>query len=621
MSAADPLLRLVEEGVVKPATARLARFAVRRFDGDADLLPVIARLLELGFEGQSLVRIEELAAELQIEQDVIAAAADWLDRAMVWAGPADEQRPAPARRRPNGLYLGGADELEQRIAAALLARAVEDPVEELERAKRLIGALDREPRAPNRLQRRAIALAARRRLVLLAGGPGTGKTFTVAHMLRLLWTCDPGRSRTMLLAPTGKAASRLGESIIGELQAFDDPELDRERLRLTAASASTIHRVLFGRGQAGEIQYLEDADLVIVDEMSMVSLGLFDALLAQIPSHARLILIGDPRQLASVEAGTVLADLVRAASRDGVPAWTTQMREALGISDDDPEAVPAAADTPLADTLVVLRESRRFRPDGDIGRLSLALERAGDGGTATDEAVARALSLCAERRTDEPLHPERAELAWLPAESDSAGVEPWLPTIEQLFTPLAHAERVEDALSHLGVSIVLSPVREGPWGTLTLAEWMAARIERQARWAPVIVTHNDYEYDVFNGDLGVRRCRNRDGLLYVRGGTSGKARSIPADEVRFDDAWALTIHKSQGSEFDHVWLFLPPLEGPGAVSERQRSLLTRELLYTGMTRAKKRLTIVGPAETIEHMIRTPIRRASGLVERLRELGS
>ncbi|MDR0286020.1 MAG: exodeoxyribonuclease V subunit alpha [Propionibacteriaceae bacterium] len=409
----------------------------------------------------------------------------------------------------------------------------------------------------------AARLAAAYPFCVIAGGPGTGKTTAVAGILAGLVTDRP--LRVILTAPTGRAAARLEQAVREQLA-------DSPRRALIRVESGTLHRIL-GLKPWGEADHDAGhplpADVIIVDEASMLSLHLMALLLRAITPPTRLVLVGDPDQLASVDAGAVLADI---ASSDA--------------------------------TIPVHRLTHTYRFRGDIARLADAIRR-GD----ADQALA-------------VLGAPAAEVQWLDSESaDAAGPALQDEIVEQGLA-LIDAGRAGDAaralatldshrllLAHrhglAGVSHWTQTVRgwlAGPAGSYTLgAHWYAGM--------PVLITRNDDLLGVYNGDAGVI-VQTAEGLALAVGDGPG-VKYIPPDMLQaWEPLYASTIHKAQGSQYDAVTLVLPP---PDTV------MATRELLYTAVTRAKTRLRVIGSEAALRHAIASPALRASGLAAKLGEL--
>ncbi|MBK1632942.1 exodeoxyribonuclease V subunit alpha [Thiohalocapsa halophila] len=607
---------------------------------------------------------------------VAPALSDWLAalRDCPWVGAPGEQAPlildcggpsaadggsadAPAGSSCR-LYLGKYWHFEAAVAAALLGRM--QPAADLD-PERLADGLARlfpaavsagAPAEPD-WQRIAAAIAVTRRFAVISGGPGTGKTTTVVKVLALLLEQAPDL-RIALAAPTGKAAARLTESIGGgKRRIAADGGTAESVLSRIPEQARTIHRLLgFGRRGAGEDLFQHDADdplsvdCLVVDEASMIDLPLMARLLAALPASARLVLLGDRDQLASVEAGNVLGDITgrgqpvrygpaQRALLARVGAAPAALPAAAASSDDD--GAPAASTPTPAAAVALLRRSWRFGADSGIGALARAVN-AGDGATALalldDDAHADVTRLVPPA---DDLHP--ACIDWAVAR----------------FAPVLDAEGPEAALAVLERARVLAALHRGPYGVEALNARIAERLfaeYRAARGAapsagdrdglhhgmPVMITANDYEVGLYNGDVGVLwaeaaglrepQAPSADPVLRGSGipapdaaAASGTGRlrahfraadgSLRTLSVRqlppHVCAYALTVHKSQGSEFDEVLLVLPPEPHP---------LATRELLYTGVTRARKQVTVHTGADALRQASTTRVQRASALAERL-----
>jgi exodeoxyribonuclease V alpha subunit len=419
------------------------------------------------------------------------------------------------------------------------------------------------------LQERSVAaellgLAASGRLSVIAGGPGTGKTTQVAHIVaELIETATDRRSPLVALAaPTGKAAARLQEAVRQEAARMSVQE--STRALLAGLSASTVHRLLrrrpdsnsrFAHDRANRLPH----DVVIVDEASMVSLWMMARLTEAIRPDARLILVGDPGQLSSIEAGVVLGDIV-ASGQPGI--------EVL---------------------------EKEYRYGGAIARLARAI-RDGDGD--------RAIAVLSEGSED---------VRWLASDAQQADLGAvQARALEAARSVMAAAQGgdAEGALSALGAFRLLCPHRRGPYGALPwnsrIQGWLELEDVEQRDYVgrPLLVTQNDYELGLYNGDTGVI-VRGEDGrgvAAFERG------RFSPLRLGAVETVYAMTIHKSQGSQFESVAVLLP---------DESSRLLTRELLYTAVTRARRELTLLATEETVRRAIERPVARASGLRERLR----
>ena len=439
------------------------------------------------------------------------------------------------------------------------------------------------------LQRRAAQVALQRRLTVLVGGPGTGKTYTVARLLAGALEVAAARGRPLdvaLCAPTGKAAARMTEAVH---QAVDQAVVgagmpDHVAAPLLAVEAQTLHRLL---GYRDGIRFRHDAadplphDLVVVDETSMVDLPMMGKLLDALRPTAQLVLVGDPFQLASVEAGAVLSDIVGPAARQ------TELPQG-----------------PLSDSIVVLRHARRFGADSSIAALADAV-RAGD--------AVGALQVLRD--------PTAVEVALVDPD-DPEAVEQLRSQVVSCAVEAVRLARAGDAAGALAAAHrlkVLCGSRYGPVGSHGWTREIERRLSRSVRglrpdqhWyrgRPVMVTRNDYVTGVFNGDVGIVSDHDDITAVAVMSAAAESGfRWIPTSQLEsLETWWAMTIHKSQGSEFDHAVVSLP------AASSRA---LTNELLYTGITRGREQVTVLGSEASLVAAIERPVVRASGLQSRL-----
>ena len=467
-------------------------------------------------------------------------------------------------------------------------------------------------------QRLACAVALRAPLAVITGGPGTGKTYTAARLLALQLALHTGPAplRVALAAPTGKAAARLKQSIEKALVDLPVP-VDLLNLRALVDAmgpARTLHSLLGARPDTRRMRHHAghplDVDVLMVDEASMVHLEMMDALLAALPPQARLILLGDKDQLASVEAGAVLGELCRHAARGAYSADTVAEVQAV-TGQQIPAQYHAQADLQgqapaLAQVTVMLRQSRRF--DGPIGALAEAVNQ-GDATAARACLTAGHAMLAAWRpATAQAL----CDLA-LDAASGWADYATRVRSAPQ--DPAMHAAWVSGVLQAFDRLRILCAVREGEWGVTGLNAVVHQALTERAGWPaaagewyagrPVMVLRNDAQTGVFNGDVGVALPpANGQGLRvwFQDGDTLRSVALMRLPEVQ--TAFAMTVHKSQGSEFAHTVLVLPP---GGA------EVLSRELVYTGITRARERFTLVEAADgLLEAALSRPSVRASGL---------
>ena len=459
-------------------------------------------------------------------------------------------------------------------------------------------------------QRDAVAAAVGRRLFVLTGGPGTGKTTTVLRLLLMLQRHAAAAPVIQLAAPTGKAAQRLLQSLragkaalrggAGALPKDWQPLLDR----IPEQAALTLHRLLgyeprrnrFTRGRARPIA----ADIVVVDEASMLDLAMLRSLLDAVRDDATLILLGDADQLTSVAAGSVLMDLVAALEREQAP-----------------ELVRLQHSFRAQRELARLNEAVR---EGDVAAFAAALAAAAPRAVqrpVSDAAALRAFAQdWAAALANLPLRPQ------LPARDggDAAAATLAAPYQASLFAPaVREPEQIaREALRSLGQRQLLCALREDAFGALALNALIEVelrrlwQVEAESPWYPgraVLITQNDYGQHLFNGDVGLCLA-DADGRLRVcfeadAGARAFAPESLPAHE----GAFAITVHKSQGSEYAHVAVLLPP--------DPEHRILSRQLLYTGISRARERLDLCATADVVAASLARPIRRAGGLAAKLR----
>ena len=630
---------LTERGQLRRLSGAFARFIGSIGNHSPQLMAACMLLSELEGRGHSCLLLSELAGDpsglLGWNPDdwrlLREAVAPWPKNAAAWRSllaSADQVWPVgdldfqqPLVLDGERLYLRRYWRDEHMVAHAIKSRAeAQHGAPDATLVRRWLDKLFDHTRGGTNWQKIACAIAIRGKLGIITGGPGTGKTYTVARLLALLFACAGAEQdglRIALAAPTGKAAARLKQSInqaLDQLDADVGGELPLRELAGRMGAARTLHSLLGARPDSRAFKHNAgnqlDVDVLIVDEASMIHLEMMASLLAALPSHATLILLGDKDQLASVEAGAVLGDLCHDAQAGNYSAETiAYVQEACGEAIPAEFAATAGRAGAVSQQTVMLRESRRF--GGPIGALALAVN-VGD--------APRTVEVLREDTVAE------APVAWIdPAQSSDvlrlamAGYGPTMERIKAGPGADPYVEWVLQVLKSFEGFRLLCAVREGEWGVSGLNESIEQRLQkadlirRSGEWyvgRPVMITRNDYGTGVFNGDIGLTLPDlARPGALRVYFAEGNVVRSVLATRLRnVETAYAMTVHKSQGSEFSHTVLALP-CDGGG--------VLARELIYTGITRARTRFTLLTPnAQVLLEAINQRTQRASGLRELL-----
>ncbi len=491
----------------------------------------------------------------------------------------------------NRLYLYRFFRYEEQIADDLRRRSSGLLEVDHGRVRQLLEQLFPDP-GENNDQQTAAALALLKRLLVISGGPGTGKTHTVARILALVQALHDQPLRIGMAAPTGKAAARMEESIRAAKQT-----IPAELAQTIPEQAQTLHRLLGFRPGADDFRYTQDnplhLDLLVVDEASMIDVVLMSALLRALPAHTRLILLGDRNQLASVEAGSLFSDLCG----NGQPGWSAALSNALAQLTGKQQGKGDAKAT-MQDSVVLLRTSYRFQEASGIGTLAAAVNNGNMAGTKktlaadyTDLEVEYAAGGDREKRLRE--------------------------YIITGFKPMLKAKTVQEAFAAMEQFRFLCAVRRGSAGVEGInrtAEQVLRRaglIATNTDWyqgKPVIIRRNQYEMQLFNGDTGLLwNDEQRRLKCWFRRPDNTLHPVSPARLPEHDTAYAVTIHKAQGSEFDQVLLLLP---------EEENRILSRELIYTGITRARSKLILCTTPKILAAAVSRRTKRHSGLAEKL-----
>lgn len=636
-----------------------------------DLERILEQARDTGAAARSLLPLDVDLGDVDLDRWLAALE----DPGLVGTGPGD----TPLVRQGRRVYLRRYWQYECAVRDALAQRIDPShssvPVAPAPALRQALDVLFHADRSPGRTnwQKLACALAARSAFSIITGGPGTGKTTTVVRLLALLQHLalhpevgGTGRAlRIRLAAPTGKAAARLNESIAGAVRALPLDALPhapglREHI---PTEVTTLHRLLGSRPDSRRFRH--DAwhplalDVLVIDEASMIDLEMMASVLAALPRSARLVLLGDRDQLASVEAGAVLGELcARARAGHYTPATCEWLTQAAGEA--PPDDLVDTHGQALDQVVTMLRHSHRFGAHSGIGQLAEAVNsgsvpalravwqaghadiaRVDLSGTAPGQPPATALD-----QASAPPDPARTwrtlvvDGAGAATEADGPlGYRHYLECLQRLHPPPDADAPAWDlwartVLHAFGQFQVLCAVRQGPWGVEGLNDRIARQLHHDGLipatqgWypgRPVLVTRNDYSLGLMNGDVGITLPRPIDGhaagnapparmalrVAFAAGDGSDAIKWVlPSRLQAVETVYAMTVHKSQGSEFAHAALILP---------EELNPVLTRELVYTGITRARRWFTLAEAApaaRVLERAIIRRVQRASGLLDGL-----
>ena len=611
MSLLDTLLR---QGALRPLDHALAQSLRRlgRDDGNTRDNSSDDRVLVAAALASSAVAQGHAGLDLARPQLVCDADVDWPSaeeweaalRASRWVaqpGADATSTQAPLAFENGLLYLRRYREYERRLAAGLRRIAMASPaVNGVEALAPLFANLFPDAHTGD-LQARAAALALLHSLLLVTGGPGTGKTTTIARVLLLLAEqarrAGASMPRIALAAPTGRAAERMAESLrIATTQLRAIAGMDAALCDALPEAASTLHRLLGTIPDSPRFRHDADHplpfDVIVVDEASMVDLPLMCKLVEAVPAGARLILLGDRDQLPSVEAGDVLAAITDAAGEGGAlpPTMADALSPLLG-------ALPTSVEHggPLAGHRVQLLRGYRQSSALDLAPLAEAL-RKGDADTA--------LQLLREGLAGVQFHEDLSDP--LGVATRDALLSAWraLLDIDDPVLALQQATRLR----------LLTALRDGPQGANVLNQRIEEALAGPQRdpyfhGRLLLVTENSYRHGLFNGDTGVCQLDAAGvPVAWFPGGSEGVRTFHPASLPAHTGAFAMTVHKAQGSEYDSVWLQLP---------RQDARTLSRELVYTALTRARRNVHVCGSEAVLRAALARHAQRVSGLAWRLR----
>ena len=599
MTMQEHLLEAVEQRVLRRLDVQFAMMVAGN-DEPAVMLAAAILSRDAG-EGHvclplSRLRAEAKSAALQACFALFDQEPDWTATLLRSRAVSAGDEPTPLVLTGERLYLNRMWRYE-RAVASFFSEANQPLPHDSADVQRTLNALFTSDEAVN-WQKVAAAVALTRRISVISGGPGTGKTTTVARLLAaLIQMAGEEKCRIRLAAPTGKAAARLTESLGGALQKLPLTEAQRARF---PTEASTLHRLLGAQPGSQRLRYHAGnplhLDVLVVDEASMIDLTMMSRLIEALPPHARVIFLGDRDQLASVEAGAVLGDICTWASAGFTVRRAQELASMTGCEMEGNVSPVAGA---LRDSLCLLQKSYRFGSDSGIGQLAAAVNR-GD-----RHAIRSVFDGKFSDIEKKQLQSGEEYLAML--EDALKGYQHFLDSVQQ------QASEAE-ILAAFGRYQLLCALRDGPFGVAGLNERLEQvlaqkrRIGRQphSRWyegRPVMISRNDSALGLFNGDIGIALDRGQ-GLRVWFQMPDGSVKSVqPSRLPEHETAWAMTVHKSQGSEFDHAALILPNQMSP---------VVTRELVYTAITRARRRLSLYADEGVLTQAVTTRTERRSGL---------
>lgn len=591
LRALDAQFAMMIAGDEQPAVM-LAAALVSHDAGEGHVCLPLSRLApEYCFAGRQPVLAEALFT-------AVGDITDWKSLLLASAAVSENVDATPLKLIGDRLYLNRMWQNEQAVAQFFGEKNRPLPLDEPQLAAVLNNLF--EPTDDVDWQKVAAAVALTRRISVISGGPGTGKTTTVAKLLAaLVQLSDETPLRIQLAAPTGKAAARLTESLGSALRLLPLSEKQKQAL---PDDACTLHRLLGVQPNSQRLHHHAGnplhLDVLVVDEASMVDLPMMAKVIDALPEHARVIFLGDRDQLASVEAGAVLGDICHFVTLGYSADRAQELSRLTGYTIPAGEGEQASV---LRDGLCLLQKSYRFDSKSGIGQLAYAVN-------ASD--VRSAQNVFGKGFTDISKRPLREGEDYAATIADAvSGYREYLDLTRQQAEPA-------QILAAFGRYQMLCALREGPFGVsglnerieqaLNLKRLISRPASAASRWysgRPIMISRNDSALGLFNGDIGIALERG-EGLRVWFSMPDGSVKSVqPSRLPGHDTAFAMTVHKSQGSEFEHAALVLPNQFTP---------VVTRELVYTAITRARKRLSLYADDRVLEKAIMTRTERRSGL---------
>jgi len=514
----------------------------------------------------------------------------------------------PLRLIGDKLYFARYDEYETILANRLLALSEKDINLDKDKLQTLLDTFFPSEDTQIDWQKVACSVALQSAFCIITGGPGTGKTTTVTKLLAVLQSLYQSAPLTIkLVAPTGKAAARLTESISGAKNKITD--ISEELKALIPEKAQTIHRLLGVIPQSNKFRHHKDnllhLDLLIVDEASMVDLALMVKLIEALPKHARLILLGDKDQLTSVDTGNILSDLCQDLTLGVTPNYSQSRLLSLGLSEQQLNSQGSFA---LTDSLAFLQKSHRFDENSGVGQLAKAV----------NENNPSLLARIDQQKTQGLFD----DITFYEPQHRQAMINRAVDAYSEYLTLIKNGATVAQVHHAFAQYQLLAAVRKGPYGvnelndkieqTLSKRRLISITMAQSRHYVglPIMISQNDYQLGLFNGDIGILMLDEKHVLKAMFISDDGQIRDFfPARLPAHEKVYVMTIHKSQGSEFAHTALVLPPLQDASAG-------INRQLVYTGITRAKNKLDMIVQRPMLLDAMKKTVSRSSGLYQRL-----